>query len=137
MFSIVIIDDSPVIQKRLEDRLKSINGIDTVFCAGNKTDALAVLEERNPDVIILDLQLPDGTGIEILRTIRERQSAITCIVLTNFPYSVLRKRCEDLGADYFFDKSTEFHEAMNILETIVQQKFRSSTIGQEITKQYM
>jgi DNA-binding NarL/FixJ family response regulator len=137
MFSIAIIDDSPVIQERLADRLKSINGIHKVYHAGNKVEALAIMENDCPTVAILDLQLPDGTGIEILQTSRHQKLNTIWIVLTNFPYSVLRKRCESLGASYFFDKSTEFHEVMNVIESIVQGGIASSSADQKISNQYM
>jgi DNA-binding NarL/FixJ family response regulator len=136
MFSLVIIDDSPVIQERLADRLKPMKGIHKLFRADNKTDALTIIQANKLDLIILDLQLPDGTGIEILRSIRTKKSDIICIVLTNFPYSVLRKQCEDLGANYFFDKSTEFHEVINVIESLTQERIPTSSTDQEVSKQY-
>jgi DNA-binding NarL/FixJ family response regulator len=133
MFSVAIIDDSPVIQERLKDRLKTINGIGSVYHAENKADALTVIENRNPNIVILDLQLPDGTGIEILEQIKRGNKNMLIIVLTNFPYSVLRRRCEDFGANYFFDKSTEFHEVVNVIESITQVPSTPPSIDQAVS----
>jgi len=41
--------------------------------------------------------------------------------LTNYPYSIIRRRCFELGADYFFDKSTEFDQVLKVFETLKQE----------------
>jgi len=128
MLRIAIIDDSPIIQERLAHRLHGIDGIGTIDQARSRAEAKALLDTTVPDIAILDLQLPDGSGIDILKNIIDENKNIISIVLTNFPYSVLRKQCMDSGADYFFDKSTEFHEVINVVEMVTQKRTRAPYI---------
>ena len=55
-------------------------------------------------------------GIEVLESLQDRGVSPTVVVLTNFPYPAYRKRCQELGAEYFFDKSTEFAAAVEVLQ---------------------
>jgi DNA-binding NarL/FixJ family response regulator len=68
-----------------------------------------------PDVIILDVQMRNGGGIELLKNIKQMNPTSHVIVLTNEAYPEIRNRCLDAGADYFFDKSTEYREMVTVL----------------------
>ena len=89
--------------------------------AQNATQALNSVQKFNPDVVILDIRLSEGNGIEILQQIKKKNSAPLTIMFTNFPYPQYRKKCKDAGADFFFDKSTEFHKITGVLEKIIQE----------------
>lgn len=114
--SILIIDDSEIIRERLVNRLAQLPSVRFIEQAQNKISALAALENIHPDIAIIDIQLPDGSGIDILAKIKNESCSTVVIVLTNYPYSVIRKRCNELGADYFFDKSTEFEKIFDVLD---------------------
>lgn len=116
--SILIIDDSTIIRERLVNRLGRLPSVRLIEQAQDKISALAALENINPDIAIIDIQLPDGNGIDILGKIKKENHSTVVIVLTNYPYSVIRKRCLELGADYFFDKSTEFEKIFDVLDKI-------------------
>ncbi len=116
--SILIIDDSEIIRERLVNRLERFPGVRLIKQAKDKISALAAFENTNPEVAIIDIQLPDGNGIDILCKIKKENCSTVVIVLTNYPYSVIRKRCLELGADYFFDKSTEFEKIFDVLDKI-------------------
>jgi DNA-binding NarL/FixJ family response regulator len=89
--------------------------------AQNASQALNSVHNFNPDVVILDIRLSEGNGIEILQKIKKENSAPVTIMFTNFPYSQYRKKCKEAGADFFFDKSTEFHKITGVLEKIIQE----------------
>jgi DNA-binding NarL/FixJ family response regulator len=116
--SVFIVDDSAIVRERLISRLASVNGLNEIGQAENATAAISSLEQTTPDVIILDIQLPDGSGIDILKKIKKERAKTVVIMLTNYPYSVIRKRCEELGADFFLDKSTEFDEVIEIIKKL-------------------
>ncbi|MDI6765655.1 MAG: response regulator transcription factor [Bacteroidota bacterium] len=116
--SILIIDDSTIIRERLVNRLEQLPGVRLIEQAKDKVSALAVLQRMHPEIAIIDIQLPDGNGIDILGKIKKENCSTVVIVLTNYPYSVIRKRCLELGADYFFDKSTEFEKIFDVLDKI-------------------
>jgi DNA-binding NarL/FixJ family response regulator len=102
--------------------LSNINNVDIVGQAHNAQDALASILEAKPDVVILDIRLPGKSGIDVLKDIRAKKLPIRIIMLTNYPYPQYRKKCESLGADYFFDKVTEIEEIPKVIEKLAKDK---------------
>ncbi len=84
--------------------------------AQNASEAIAAFHQHKPEVAILDIQMPDGSGIDVLAHIKKESPRTTVIMLTNYPLPPLRKCCLKTGADYFFDKSTEFEKVIDVLK---------------------
>ena len=118
---VCIVDDSQVIRDRLTARLETLEGIGSIKQAADVSSAYTALRAEIPDIVILDIQLPDGSGIDVLSKIKKENPHIIVIMLTNYPYSIIRRRCFELGADYFFDKSTEFDQVLKVFETLKQE----------------
>jgi DNA-binding NarL/FixJ family response regulator len=118
---VCIVDDSQVIRDRLTARLETLEGIGSIKQAADVSSAYTALRTEIPDIVILDIQLPDGSGIDVLSKIKKENPHIIVIMLTNYPYSIIRRRCFELGADYFFDKSTEFDQVLKVFETLKQE----------------
>lgn len=104
---IIIADDSSLLRERLKDLLKDFKNVLISGEAENGKDALQLIHETNPDVVILDIRMPEMNGIEVLKKIRETGSRPKIIILTNYPYKQYRSRCLAEGADYFFDKNQD------------------------------
>ena len=102
--------------------LINIADIEIVGQAHNAPDAIRFISESKPDVVILDIRLPDLSGIDVLKNIRAKKLPIQVIMLTNYPYPQYRKKCEELGADYFFDKVTEIEEIPKVIEDLAKNK---------------
>jgi len=115
MMRILIADDSTVVRDRLVTLLTDVNGIEVVGQAKDATEARNLAEELRPDVAILDLRMPKGSGADVLRDIKKLDPTPKVIVLTNYPHPENRKKCIGRGADYFFDKSTEFKKVVAVL----------------------
>lgn len=115
--SVFIVDDSPIIRERIIEKVEMIPSVSNVLEAKDYKSANLIIDKETPDIAILDIQLPDGSGIDLLVKIKQKRKETVVIMLTNYPYSIIRKRCDDLGADYFFDKSTEFEKLLEVLET--------------------
>jgi DNA-binding response OmpR family regulator len=113
---IFIVDDSSIIRERIMEKLGMLPMDSTVSQAKDFQSANQMIDEEQPDIAILDIQLPDGSGIDLLTKIKTTCKKTIVIMLTNYPYSIIRKRCDELGADYFFDKSTEFEKVLDVLE---------------------
>ena len=113
--NILIIDDSEVIRNRLYYILSEIDNINVIEQASNTTEGYEIYQKLKPDIIILDIRLPDESGIKLLKKIKQEDPASTIAILTNYPYAAYQKRCMELGADYFFDKSTEFSKIKDII----------------------
>ena len=72
--------------------------------------------------LILDIRLPGKSGIDVLKDIRAKKLPSRVIMMTNYPYPQYRKKCEELGADYFFDKVTEIEEIPKVIEELAKNK---------------
>lgn len=113
---VFIADDSTVLRERLVEMLSELPGIEIVGYAQDVPEALTSIKKLNPDVVILDIRMPGGSGIDVLQEIKKDKQAPLVIVLTNYPYPQYRKKCLGLGADYFFDKSTEFEKITEVVK---------------------
>ena len=114
---VLIADDSELLRERLTRLLSAIEGIEVAGEAPDGATALQQVQVLKPDVLILDLRMPGGSGIEVLQQIRQKGGRIKVIILTSFPYPQYRESCLAAGADYFFDKSEELEL---VRETLLQ-----------------
>lgn len=110
-----IVEDSPVICERLRSMIASIPNIELVGETDNEDDAVREICRVCPDLVILDLILAKGSGMEVLRRVREQPLTSKVIVLTNHGYPQYQKKCLELGADYFMDKSREIEALSDLL----------------------
>jgi two-component system response regulator DevR len=118
---IFIVDDSELIRQRLEEQLKTIKNVQIVGQSGDAYSAINMISQTNPDVVILDIRLPGGSGIDVLRAIKKEGLPPQIIMLTKYPYPQYRGKCLELGADYFFDKATEFDQAIELISKLSQE----------------
>ena len=117
---VFIADDSEVVCERLTIMLSELPGIEITGQAKDVGESIESIRRLHPDVVILDIRMPGGSGIDVLEDIKKTNDAPVVIVLTNYPYPQYRKKCMALGAEYFFDKATEFEKVMEVLETLIQ-----------------
>jgi DNA-binding NarL/FixJ family response regulator len=120
---IVIVDDSVVIRLRLMRLLSGLDGIEIVGQADDVPAAKELVKKLKPDVAILDIRMPSGSGADLVQELKQLNPAPKVIMLTNYPYPENRKKCMDLGADFFFDKSTEFQEVVGVLRSMAPGTF--------------
>lgn len=116
MIRILIADDSAVVRERLRHLLADLGGVDVVGLAEDAREAAALAARLRPDVAILDLRMPNGSGADALVDIKKLRPAPKVIMLTNYPHPENRRKCLDRGADYFFDKSTELQDVVSVLK---------------------
>jgi DNA-binding NarL/FixJ family response regulator len=96
--------------------IDELSPFEVVGLAKTGAEAIDGVAELKPAVLVLDMAMPGGNGLDVLQTVKQSQSAPLVIVLTNYP--VYRQRCLEAGADYFFDKSTEFEQLHMLLERL-------------------
>ncbi len=111
-----IVDDTPIVRERLREMIQNMDRFTIVGEAGTPDDAVAVFMRERPDVIILDMKLKGGTGIDVLQAIRKMDKDVRIIVWTNFPYERYRVISKAMGADYFFWKATEYDKLIETLQ---------------------
>jgi CheY-like chemotaxis protein len=117
---VYIVDDSEVVIERLKTMLSELKEIEVIGQANNPFDAINGIRTLHPDAVILDLQMPGGSGIGILLSIKRDHPVPIVLVLTNYPYPQYREKCMDAGADFFFDKSSEFEKIPEVFKELIQ-----------------
>ncbi|MCK5212635.1 MAG: response regulator transcription factor [Dehalococcoidia bacterium] len=123
---VFVVDDSPLVRERLVALLSEVEGVEVVGTADNADEGIDSIRKLKPDVAVLDIRMPSGSGIVILEAVKREEGCPCIIMLTNYPYPQYRKKCMDAGADYFFDKSSEFHKVTEVLAGMVQRESEAS-----------
>jgi len=116
---VLIADDSRYLVERLVAALAKVSGIEIVGRAGTAEEASEAIRRLQPDVVILDICMPGGSGIDVLQGMDRDQLTPVVIVLTNYGQPQYRKKCLEWGATFFFDKSAEFEEVAEVLRSLV------------------
>lgn len=115
--SVYLVEDSPVLRNRVIESIEETGNSRVVGSAGTENDAVDGIIETVPDAVVLDMQLREGSGLNVLRRLRRLQlnRRPLVIILTNYNYPEIRFRAVAAGTDYFFDKATEFHRVAEVL----------------------
>ena len=116
--TVFIVDDSIHIVDALTAMLSELDRINVVGFAREAAEASFYIRHLQPDIVILDIQLQRGTGIDVLEAIKKRTPAPIAIMLTNYPTGPYRIKCQSLGADYFFDKTSEFEKVADVCQSL-------------------
>lgn len=134
LLSVLMVDDSQPVRARLRRLLEESDSRCIVMEAGSVADGLKALKSLQPDVAVLDLSLPDGSGFDLLPFIKRAAPQCAVIMLTNHPEPALNHRARSLGADYFFRKSSEF-ELVAVAVQRVAARLRSEASSSNNTSQ--
>lgn len=115
---VFIVDDSPVVRDRLVTLISELPNVEIVGQADIAFEAIHSIRRLRPAVVVLDISMPGGSGMYVLETVKKDRPVPVVIMLTNFAHEQYRQKCLQLGADYFFDKSTEFERVTEVLRQI-------------------
>jgi DNA-binding NarL/FixJ family response regulator len=115
MKQVLIVDDSEQIRERLAKQLAESTQIRIVGQAGNSREAISAVQRLRPDAVILDIQLPGSSGIQVLKTIKALHPDVAVIMLSNYDDAQYRRQCRQLGADHFLNKTLEFEKIVDAI----------------------
>ena len=105
-----IVDDSPLIRERLAELLATLENVRVVGEAEDVSSAERGIESTRPDVAIVDIRMPGGSGIDVLRKVKASGNRKPSVIMyTNYGLPQYRKACAEAGADFFFDKGKDTH----------------------------
>ncbi len=113
---ILIVDDSDIFRQSMMSLLGTLGEVESINEARNVKEGIDLAKAAKPDAVFLDIRLPDGTGFEVLQEIKKEPQPPMVIMLTNYSSEQFREKAFREGADYFFDKSTEFEKALEVLK---------------------
>jgi len=119
---VFLVDDSAIVLEKLAAMISGIDGVEIAGQALNAHDAIQSIVKLKPDVVILDIRMNGGSGMDVLKRIKKEIPPPIVIMLTNYPYPQYREKCQALGADYFFDKVTEFEKIYDTFKQLLKDK---------------
>lgn len=117
---IVVVEDSAVIRKHLVALLLSIPGVSVIGEAESEHEAVEMILQLYPDVVILDVNLSPGSGFNVLKALGKAGSTSEIFMLTNQTHDQYRRLSMDLGATGFYDKSTGIENVLDKIRSMLQ-----------------
>lgn len=120
MLRVAIVDDHAIVRAGFREMLANEIGIAIVFEAASGEEALAKLQAEACDVLLLDLGLPGQSGIDVLRTLRQRHGALRVLVLTGYPEERYALAMLRNGADGYLCKECGRDALLRAVRTVAQ-----------------
>jgi DNA-binding NarL/FixJ family response regulator len=112
---VLIVDDHPAVREGLAVRIASQPDLEVCGQAGDTAQAMKLLEAARPDVVVVDIQLETGNGLDLVGRIKARDTSIRTLVWSMFPDSVYAQRALQAGALGYINKR---HATSRIVEAI-------------------
>ena len=108
-------DDSGAFRARMHAMLGEAPGVQVVGEADDTSSTLCGVETMKPHLVLLDLRMPGGGGLQVLHQLQLQPAAPAVAILSNFAEAAYRHRALRLGAKFYFDKSTEMQMLVQML----------------------
>ena len=119
---VLLVEDSKVLAERLTETITENARVELIAQVDSDAAALVVVEREPIDLIVLDLQLKQGTGFGVLRGLAKLSIKPYVIVLTNYDLPVYKRAATALGAACFLDKSRDCGLLPEILHEICESR---------------
>lgn len=136
---ILVIDDSPLYLSMVEKYLSDIQGVTEVILCSSPGDVMKIIEERDIDIIIMDVVMPVITGFDLLQKLRadSRYDDMPIIMFTSLSDQESYRKCYELGASDFINKPINIIEFQSRLKVAIQSKTSSNNYKRliEVTQQ--
>lgn len=129
--SVFLVEDSPVIRQNLISTLEEMLCVRMLGTADDAKTAITWLDRPEAlglDIMIIDVFLRSGTGLDVIAQARQKLTTTRLIVLTNYATLDMRRRCLQLGADKVFDKSAEVDELLDYCQALASAKGSGTSI---------
>lgn len=122
--TILIVDDEPHIRKYIGLILRKL-GTPTILEASNGEEALAAFAQHQPDLVLMDVNMPIMDGIQALERINAEHPASLVVMLTSLATRNVVERCLELGAVNFVRKDTPKETMTKVLRDTIAEHFAS------------
>ncbi len=113
---VLLVEDSRVLAERLREALDTLEGVEVVGTVVDESAAVIAARDKKIDVIILDLQLKEGTGFGVVQ--RLGKSRPTIIVFTNYMLPEYQRLADSLGIEYFLNKSRDYERLPQLIQEL-------------------
>jgi DNA-binding NarL/FixJ family response regulator len=134
---ILVIDDHPIVLDGIRTMLKDEPGFNIIGIARNAAEALSFLEQHSPDIILLDISLPDMDGLQLCQKIRLSNKKSKIIGLTSFNEAGMISGLLQRGGNGYLLKNMERSELIRAIQTVLKGKiFLSDAANESILAQF-
>ncbi len=113
---VLLVEDSRVLAERLREALDTLEGVQIVDTVADESAAVTAARDNEVDVIILDLQLKEGTGFGVVQRLGKIRPTI--IVFTNYMLPEYQRLAESLGIEYFLNKSRDYERLPQLIQEL-------------------
>lgn len=112
---VLVVDDHPAFRRALTSALKMVDDIEVAGEAGGGLDATEQVTVIEPDLVIMDLSMPDISGIDAMQRIHEHQPDLPVVFLTAHADEGVEKEAREAGASGFLAKGTSLDDLVIVL----------------------
>lgn len=135
MIHVVLCDDHAVLRRGIRDTLAEATDILVTGEAGGYSELREVLRAAPCDVLLLDLNMPGRSGLEVLASVRETHSAIKVLVVSMYPEDQYALRCLRAGAQGYANKASDPVELIAAVRTVMQgRKYLTPEVAQMLAE---
>ena len=120
--NVLIIDDCIAIAKKVYELISENELVHVLGQAKSVREGLDMVTKLNLDVVFLDINLPDGTGMEVLVYLKKIKPNVKVIVFSNSANNLYKRIFTEKGSDYFLDKSKDFAMIPELVSLIIAQQ---------------
>lgn len=120
MIKVAIVDDHQIVRSGFRELLSEDTSIQISFESGNGDDALEQLRTKPCDVLLLDISLPGKSGVDVLRSVRQRYPELKVLILTGFPEESYALAMIRNGANGYLCKDCEADELPRAIRIVSQ-----------------
>ena len=131
MINVVLCDDHAVVRRGIRDTLSEADDIQVTGEAGSYPELREVLRTARCEVLLLDLNMPGRSGLEVLAALRETDPQIKVLIVSMFTEDQYAIRCLRAGAQGYVNKAGNPEELINATRTVAQgRKFVTAEVAQ-------
>lgn len=135
MIQVVLCDDHAMVRRGIRDAISEAVDIRVVGEVGGYAELRQQLREVACDVLVLDLNMPGRSGLEVLETLREEGSAVKALVVSMYAEDQYAIRCLRAGAQGYLNKAADPAELIKAIRTIMQgRKYVTAEVAQKLVE---
>ncbi|MBN8693523.1 MAG: response regulator transcription factor [Bacteroidetes bacterium] len=121
--TIALVDDHFLFRKGIKALLQEYKHIDVLFEAENGKELIEKLKVRQPDVILLDIEMPEMNGMEATEIVREKYPHVKIIILTSYYEQELAFKLMEKGVNAFLSKNTKTEEIIKAINSVISEGY--------------
>jgi DNA-binding NarL/FixJ family response regulator len=126
---ILVVDDHPAFRRALTSALRMVDGFEVAGEAGGGLAACQEAGTLEPDVVLMDLSMPDLSGIDAMKQIHEKQPQLPVVILTAHADPGVEKEAREAGASGFLAKGIGLEELVVVLNEATDDRRQPQQVG--------